>query len=35
MHNHLPVDFTYVDENHRVRYFSDSRERILPLPQSR
>lgn len=28
--SHLPVDFTYVDENDRVRYFSDSKERLFP-----
>lgn len=29
MLTHLPVDVTFVDENDRVRYFSQSRERIF------
>ena len=30
MLKNLPVDITYVDENDRVRYFSQGRERIFP-----
>ncbi len=28
--NHLPVDITYVDENNKVRYFSQPKSRIFP-----
>jgi len=28
--NHLPVDITFVDENDRVRYFSNPKDRIFP-----
>lgn len=28
--NYLPIDITFVDENDRVRYFSQSSERIFP-----
>ena len=27
---HLPLDITFVDENNKVRYFSESHERIFP-----
>jgi len=27
---HLPVDITFVDENDRVRYYSDTPDRIFP-----
>jgi DUF438 domain-containing protein len=30
MLRHLPVDLTYVDENDRVAYYSDTKERIFP-----
>ncbi|MBM4327149.1 MAG: DUF438 domain-containing protein [Deltaproteobacteria bacterium] len=30
MINHLPVDITFVDENDRVAYFSQGKERIFP-----
>jgi hypothetical protein len=30
MLNHLPVDITYVDENNKVRYFSNPKKRIFP-----
>ena len=28
--NHLPVEISFTDENHIVRYFSEGRERIFP-----
>jgi len=28
--NHLTVDFTFIDENDKVRYFSDPKHRIFP-----
>ncbi len=28
--NHLPVDITYVDENNKVKYFSQPKSRIFP-----
>ncbi len=28
--NTLPIDFTYVDENNKVRYFSSPKDRIFP-----
>ena len=28
--NHLPVEISFTDEEHRVRYFSEGRERIFP-----
>jgi len=30
MLRNLPIDMTYVDENDRVRYYSQGRERIFP-----
>lgn len=30
MLNNLPIDVTYVDENNRVRYFSNPKDRIFP-----
>ncbi len=32
--NHLPIDITFVDKNDRVKYFSQSSERIFPRPKS-
>ena len=28
--NHLPVEISFTDENHIVRYFSEGKERIFP-----
>ena len=32
--NHLPIDITFVDKDDRVKYFSQSSERIFPRPKS-
>lgn len=32
--NHLPVDFTYVNEKDEVAYFNDSKERVFPRAKS-
>ena len=34
MLNTLPVDITFVDENDRVKYFSEGTERIFPRPRT-
>lgn len=32
--NHLPIDITFVDKDDRVKYFSQSDERIFPRPKT-
>ncbi len=31
---HLPVDFSYVDENNKVRFYSDTEHRVFPRSRS-
>ncbi len=31
---HLPVDFSYVDENNKVRFYSDTKHRVFPRSKS-
>lgn len=32
--NHLPIDITFIDKDDRVKYFSQSDERIFPRPKT-
>ncbi len=34
IYKHLPVDFSYVDENNKVRFYSDTEHRVFPRSRS-